>query len=794
MDREIDQSECSAAARRERNFPALDLKDQSNLTTDNQPVLVVQSPKTPTLSRKLKAVSLDSEPQQQTGNLEVSRDVISMPNTPKKQVRQKLSCDLDDGSSHPRTTLAPSFSSNLKKFASNNSISGSQTLKTLPEINALQDFSDCPNPEPHKVRTKGLLERRGSNASLTIDLGSTQSISEAKPVPLSRLNPAKSVSNLYMSSISCAECGCVRKGGGGELKTSTDRRKSQEACNNCTIYESEAKVSKTRFQSVKRCHCCAKSRRKSLSNENLYVPPCSFCEAEKEGCSSTEMRNGKVNNRKAVFPKQQNLDSSQLSDDFELHLQNIQYLLTAGKVMTVEELKQSCELSRVPKLQQEFWEVPLNLQEKCYVSGSQSKNRYRKILPNEHSRVPLPSGGYIHANYIKGPDYTDTAYIATQGPLSHTCADFWEMVWHSQCKCIVMLTGLVEKGLNKCELYFPLGKNSDTTEKTFHYVKTSKVRDKFTFDTPSSSSSHYEEETFEFEEKNEVTYGKFRIVYLDKEYLDECQIRRLELRKLDSNIGPRIIYHYWLANWPDHKKTNAEQVLKMALDVLRCLDCTKDYNISESLSTCTKPHDQSANDLNKPSSGDQKFTFDSAVTTSCDSYSESSSVTRSDGQVTETTTSRTFTFNINAAGPVSFGENSAQVRHHHHHHQHQELQKSREGSISDFNKETLTNRCSLDSKLQNFNKMAHFKRPTGPDRKRSTENVKLPIVVHCSAGIGRTGCFLAILNGIQQLKAHNTVDILAILCSLRINRGGMVQNAEQYELIHRVLSLFCERL
>jgi len=64
-------------------------------------------------------------------------------------------------------------------------------------------------------------------------------------------------------------------------------------------------------------------------------------------------------------------------------------------------------MTRVPKLQQEFWEVPLNLQETCYVSGSQTKNRYKGVLPNEHSRVKLPtSGAYIHANYIKVQEIT----------------------------------------------------------------------------------------------------------------------------------------------------------------------------------------------------------------------------------------------------------------------------------------------------------------------------------------------------------------------------------------------------
>lgn len=90
--------------------------------------------------------------------------------------------------------------------------------------------------------------------------------------------------------------------------------------------------------------------------------------------------------------------------------------------------------------------------------------------------------------------------------------------------------------------------------------------------------------------------------------------------------------------------------------------------------------------------------------------------------------------------------------------------------------------------------LALFKKTTLQERRKSNESLKLPVIVHCSAGIGRTGCFLAILNGIQQLRSNRTVDVLAILCSLRLNRGGMVQTAEQYELIHRVLSSFAESL
>lgn len=86
----------------------------------------------------------------------------------------------------------------------------------------------------------------------------------------------------------------------------------------------------------------------------------------------------------------------------------------------------------------------------------------------------------------------------------------------------------------------------------------------------------------------------------------------------------------------------------------------------------------------------------------------------------------------------------------------------------------------------------------------STQSQLLPII-HCSAGIGRTGCLIAILNGLKQIQTtlsksdvvnldNICVDILGIVCNLRLQRGGMVQNSEQYELIHRTLCIYQQRL
>ncbi|XP_071038926.1 tyrosine-protein phosphatase non-receptor type 5 isoform X2 [Parasteatoda tepidariorum] len=75
-------------------------------------------------------------------------------------------------------------------------------------------------------------------------------------------------------------------------------------------------------------------------------------------------------------------------------------------------------------------------------------------------------------------------------------------------------------------------------------------------------------------------------------------------------------------------------------------------------------------------------------------------------------------------------------------------------------------------------------------RRDNSGATKGPMIVHCSAGIGRTGCFIAASIGIQQLLEENSVDVLGIVCSLRIDRGGMIQTAEQYEFVHQALSIF----
>ena len=67
------------------------------------------------------------------------------------------------------------------------------------------------------------------------------------------------------------------------------------------------------------------------------------------------------------------------------------------------------------------------------------------------------------------------------------------------------------------------------------------------------------------------------------------------------------------------------------------------------------------------------------------------------------------------------------------------------------------------------------------------ESCSGPAIVHCSAGIGRTGVLIALDVGIEGLlKGEAKFDALRIVSTLRQDRAGMVQSRDQYRFIHQV--------
>ncbi|KAK3781843.1 hypothetical protein RRG08_066747 [Elysia crispata] len=59
-----------------------------------------------------------------------------------------------------------------------------------------------------------------------------------------------------------------------------------------------------------------------------------------------------------------------------------------------------------------------------------------------------------------------------------------------------------------------------------------------------------------------------------------------------------------------------------------------------------------------------------------------------------------------------------------------------------------------------------------------------PLLVHCSAGVGRTGTFIALCQLLQEAEETGKMDFLAVLWRLRQDRVSMIQTVEQYVFLH----------
>ncbi|KAM8833924.1 tyrosine-protein phosphatase non-receptor type 21 isoform 1-T1 [Synchiropus picturatus] len=148
---------------------------------------------------------------------------------------------------------------------------------------------------------------------------------------------------------------------------------------------------------------------------------------------------------------------------------------------------------------------------------SGDKNRFQDVLPYDDTRVELVptkenNTGYINASHIKitvaGQDWN---YIATQGPLSNTCQDFWQLVWEQGISIIAMVTAEEESG----------------REKSFRYW-------------PRLGSRH-----------NTVTYGRFKITTRFRTESGCYATTGLKIKHLLTG-QERTLWHLQYTDWPDH--------------------------------------------------------------------------------------------------------------------------------------------------------------------------------------------------------------------------------------------------
>lgn len=583
----------------------LDFRDSSLDVTEGSDINMNQDPeydetddgicRTPTMKyfrNNKKAVSLDSDNQEggkvvggKTASSETfnyyfgqanskMNSSISVPSTPKHLTSNKLkisgseerghgmSCgrfsrklgsfeeNSDGARHHPPSSQAPQiYKTNLTASIQTLNVSSSN-LKTLPEIMSISDFDGSQSPKPGPrvgpplgipPSKSGILQRRGSNQSLTLNLdgscgnlarglscsnyslgnihGSHLSIAGSnhnlqhqpghrvctmKKNLLQRrgsntsltLNVQESNNNLnrFNSHSSLNIAGSKQHGKGGLL----ERRNSNASLtlniqnrglsiSNCNLRGSECSLSSVNTNQMAEMMMMeqeaeqeaeeqaakdqenSRHQRKFLSSENLHNMS---IQSRGGAMSSTghhrqqsQTPYGSIDNLKHTQPYHEKLpvistkplSPQSTSEDFKIYLANIQFLQSASNVLDEEHLKtlnflfqksykaqpkQTCgeqpttqfnnddilnnrigndgppisfttsspdedQKELLIKLHQEFWNLPTNYQEKPMVFGSQPKNRYKTILPNEHSRVILQRESgcqtepYINANFIK---------------------------------------------------------------------------------------------------------------------------------------------------------------------------------------------------------------------------------------------------------------------------------------------------------------------------------------------------------------------------------------------------------
>lgn len=73
---------------------------------------------------------------------------------------------------------------------------------------------------------------------------------------------------------------------------------------------------------------------------------------------------------------------------------------------------------------------------------------------------------------------------------------------------------------------------------------------------------------------------------------------------------------------------------------------------------------------------------------------------------------------------------------------------------------------------------------------RQKSKTRAPVLLHCSAGIGRTGTFCAIDNGIKRYLEQKTIDIASTVLKMRHERSGSVQTEDQYVFAYLALMDF----
>ncbi|KAL4473957.1 hypothetical protein ABPG72_000319 [Tetrahymena utriculariae] len=221
----------------------------------------------------------------------------------------------------------------------------------------------------------------------------------------------------------------------------------------------------------------------------------------------------------------------------------------------IKDRKQDMEFRVIRKITETVFHNNL-LQE--YSPETNKHNRYNNIIPYKHSIIsnipdsfsdqddefsevqnqdglnglPSKASTYINANFINDCFNRKKIFIATQGPMKNTIANFWKMVWYSDVKSVVMLCRLIEQERVECDQYWP--DNQD-------------------------------------EQRQPLYIGQFTINIEDEQIKDKLIIRKLNISKEeDDQIKTKIVIQYHWLGWPDHgvPDDDSYETLEEIIDIM----------------------------------------------------------------------------------------------------------------------------------------------------------------------------------------------------------------------------------
>ncbi|XP_051789828.1 receptor-type tyrosine-protein phosphatase H-like isoform X4 [Erpetoichthys calabaricus] len=161
---------------------------------------------------------------------------------------------------------------------------------------------------------------------------------------------------------------------------------------------------------------------------------------------------------------------------------------------------------------------------------NKNKNRFTNVLPYDCSRVKLQKdqenhcSDYINANFMPGY-YSSKEFIAAQGPLPNTVADFWQMIWEQNVQAVVMVTNCQEGNKVKCEQYWP-------------------------------------------EDCKPCVYEDILVTTVSDKEMEEWTLREFHVKHVKT-LESRIIKHFHFTAWPDHGVPDKTQSLIAFRELVR---------------------------------------------------------------------------------------------------------------------------------------------------------------------------------------------------------------------------------